>query len=275
MMGYLGAILGDIACGMLSQRLQSRKKAILIFLIFGASFALFHPMFSEGTSSSRFYLIRLLIGFGNGYSALLVAWVAVVFVSLLVHELGHALTYRWFGQSAHVVLYHFGGLAIPDAWGRRGARRPLERLLVSAAGPLAQLLFAAAVVAGLKAAGFRVPLPLPGLGDALGLSEGRPLPSTLAFAIVWFLLQVNIFWPLINLLPVPPLDGGQIAREALLAVGIDDAPRIAGLLGTVTGGLVAFWAYSRGEPYLGIMFAMLAVSCWQNLPGNTPWRRWN
>jgi hypothetical protein len=99
---------------------------------------------------------------------LLVAWVAVVFVSLLVHELGHAFTYRWFGQSAHVVLYHFGGLAIPDAWGRRGARRPLERLLVSAAGPLAQLLFAAAVVAGLKAAGFRVPLPLPGLGDALG-----------------------------------------------------------------------------------------------------------
>ena len=79
MMGYLGAILGDIACGMLSQKLQSRKKAILIFLIFGASLALFHPMFSEGTSSSRFYLIRLLIGFGNGYSALLVAWVAEMF----------------------------------------------------------------------------------------------------------------------------------------------------------------------------------------------------
>jgi stage IV sporulation protein FB len=205
----------------------------------------------------------------------LVAWVVVVFVSLLVHELGHALAYRWFGQPAHVVLYHFGGLAIPDAWGQRGARRPLERLLVSAAGPLAQLMLAALVVVGLAAAGFRVPLPLPGLGDALGLSEGQPLPSRLAFAIVWFLLQVNIFWPLINLLPVPPLDGGQIAREALLAVGIDDAPRIAGLLGAVTGGLVAFWAYSNGEPYLGIMFAMLAVSCWQNLPGNTPWRRWN
>jgi Zn-dependent protease len=136
-------------------------------------------------------------------------------------------------------------------------------------------MLAALVVVGLAAAGFRVPLPLPGLGDALGLSEGRPLPSRLAFAIVWFLLQVNIFWPLINLLPVPPLDGGQIAREALLAVGIDDAPRIAGLLGAVTGGLVAFWAYSNGEPYLGIMFAMLAVSCWQNLPGNPPWRRWN
>ena len=143
---------------------------------------------------------------------LLVAWIVVVFVSLLVHELGHAFAYRLFGQSAHVVLYHFGGLAIPDAWGRRGARRPLERLCVSAAGPLAQLALAAALVLGLKAAGFRVPFPFESLREPLGLATGSPLPSQLAAAVVWFLLQVNIFWPLINLLPVPPLDGGQIAR---------------------------------------------------------------
>ncbi|MBU6153642.1 MAG: MFS transporter [Bdellovibrionales bacterium] len=79
MMGYLGAIAGDIACGALSQKLQSRKKAILIFLLFGASFALLHPMFSDGVSASHFYFVRLLIGFGNGYSALLVAWVAEMF----------------------------------------------------------------------------------------------------------------------------------------------------------------------------------------------------
>jgi len=205
----------------------------------------------------------------------LVAWVAVVFVSLLVHEMGHALAYRRFGQPAHVVLYHFGGLAIPDAWGRRGARTPLERLIVSAAGPLAQLVVAAAIVAVLKAGGYRVPFPIAAVGDALGLEEGRPFPSRLAFAIVWFLLQVNIFWPLLNLLPVPPLDGGQIVREGLASLGVADAARIAGILGMVTGGLVAFWAYSRNEPYLGIMFAMLAVSCYQNLAGDTPWRRWN
>ena len=205
---------------------------------------------------------------------LLVAWVGVVLVSLLVHELGHAFAYRRFGQPAHVVLYHFGGLAIPDAWGRRHLR-PIQRLMVSAAGPLAQLALAALVVVGLKASGFRVPFPVEWLREPLGLTAGRPLPCQLVAALVWFLLQVNIFWPLINLLPVPPLDGGQIARETLLALGIDDAARVAGLLGAVTGGLVAFWAYSRNEPYLGIMFAMLAVSCWQNLPGNTPWRRWN
>jgi Zn-dependent protease len=120
-----------------------------------------------------------------------------------------------------------------------------------------------------------VPFPFESLREPLGLTGGRPLPSQLTAAVVWFLLQVNIFWPLINLIPVPPLDGGQIAREVLTLIGVDNAPRIAGLLGVITGGLVAYWAYSRGEPYLGIMFAMLAVSCWQNLPGSSPWRRWN
>ncbi|MEI7781482.1 MAG: site-2 protease family protein, partial [Planctomycetota bacterium] len=94
----------------------------------------------------------------------LAAWVGVVFASILVHEMGHALAYRMFGQSAHIVLYHFGGLAIPDQWGRRGARRPIERLIVSAAGPLAQLALAASIVAVLKAGGYRVPFPIPAVG---------------------------------------------------------------------------------------------------------------
>jgi hypothetical protein len=47
------------------------------------------------------------------------------------------------------------------------------------------------------------------------------------------------------------------------------------MLGVVAGGLVAYWGYTNDETYLGIMFAMLAVSCYQNLSGGTPWRRWN
>ena len=65
---------------------------------------------------------------------MLAIWIGAVLVSLLVHELGHALAYRFYGQDAQIVLYHFGGLAIPDAWGRRRHLRPLERMLVAAAG---------------------------------------------------------------------------------------------------------------------------------------------
>jgi len=203
----------------------------------------------------------------------LVIWMATVLFSLLVHEMGHALAYRWFGQSAHVVLYHLGGLAIPTAWGR-GARRPSERLIISAAGPLAQLGLATAIVVALKVGGYAVPFPVPGVGAALGLYEGAQIGSRFVFALVFFLLQVNIFWPLLNLVPVPPLDGGQIVREGLLSLGVADAARIAAMIGVVAGGVVAWWGYTHNEPYLGIMFAMLTVSCFQSLSENTPWQRW-
>jgi putative MFS transporter len=79
MMGYMGSILGDIACGYLSQLLQSRKKAVLIFMIIGALLAILHPYFTEGASANVFYWTRFAIGFGNGFFAILIAWIAEIF----------------------------------------------------------------------------------------------------------------------------------------------------------------------------------------------------
>ena len=154
--------------------------------------------------------------------------------------------------------------------------RPAQRLLVSAAGPLAQLVLAALVIGLLKVSGYQVPFPIPAVGSLLGFYEGRGYTSPLVYALFDFLLYVNIFWPLLNLIPVPPLDGGQIVREGLLAAGVADGARIAAMLGVVAGGVVAWWGYSRGDHFLGIMFAMLAASCFQSISaGDTPWRRWN
>ncbi|MBC7397162.1 MAG: MFS transporter [Bdellovibrionales bacterium] len=79
MMGYLGSILGDIACGLLSQKLKSRKKAVLYFMIGGALLAILHPLFSFHASPLRFYWVRFAIGFGNGFFAILIAWIAEMF----------------------------------------------------------------------------------------------------------------------------------------------------------------------------------------------------
>jgi stage IV sporulation protein FB len=227
--------------------------------------------------SGWFWVGATLLGFGicQSFAAgdqrallgYLIVWIGTVLVSLIVHELGHALAFRFFGQPAQIVIYHFGGLAIPSAWGRRHSLRPLERLLVSAAGPAAQLLLAAAVVAGLRAAGYAVPFPIAAVGESLGLYDGRRIESPLLSALAGFVLFVNVFWPLLNLLPVPPLDGGQIVREGMLALGIAGAHRIAGMLGVFVGAGVAYWAYTHHEPFLGIMFALLAASCWQGLSG--------
>lgn len=232
--------------------------------------------------SGWFWVAALLLGWGfcqalaagdqRSLVRSLILWLGTVFVSILIHEMGHALAYRAFGQSATVVLYHFGGLSIPTLWGRRGARRPAQQFLVSAAGPFAQLAFAAVIVAILKAGGYSVPFPIAAVGERLGLYDGARIGSPLVFALVLFLLQVNIFWPILNLMPVPPLDGGQMVREGLLAVGVDDAHRIADVLGMGVGAVIAWWAYSRGEPFIGIMFAMLAVTCFQNVSDQGRWR---
>ena len=79
MMGYSGSILGDIACGLLSQKLKSRKKAILIFMLAGGLIAVLHPYFSYHSGAQFFYWIRFAIGFGNGFFAILIAWIAEIF----------------------------------------------------------------------------------------------------------------------------------------------------------------------------------------------------
>jgi Zn-dependent protease len=235
--------------------------------------------------SGLFWLGTALIGWGSCRSfargdtretlLYLAIWAAVVLVSILVHELGHALAYRRFGQDARIVLYHFGGLAIPETWGRRRHLRPAERFLVSAAGPVAQLLLALAVILAVRAAGYLIPFPIESLGESLGFFEGRRYASPYVLALVDFLLFVNVMWPLLNLMPVPPLDGGQMVREGLEAAGVADAGRIASGIGAAVGAGLAWLAYTRQETYLGVMFAMLAVACFQNLQQSPPWRRWN
>jgi len=109
----------------------------------------------------------------------LILWIGAVFISILIHEMGHALVYRFFGQATQVVLYHFGGLTVPTLWGRRGARLPQQQFRVSAASPLAQLMFVAVLIAVLKMAGYTVPFLIQAIGSRLGLYDGDRIESPL------------------------------------------------------------------------------------------------
>ena len=162
-----------------------------------------------------FWLITLLLGIDpnmRGRQAVieLCLWIAVVFVSILIHELGHALMARRFGWQPWITLHGFGGLASY----RPTYDDPKKQILISFAGPAAGFLFAAVIVAILWLTGHPVYF---WLGGRLGISWWiEPQFSNFnVIYLVYQLLFVNIFWGLINLLPVYPLDGGQIAREAL------------------------------------------------------------
>jgi len=153
-----------------------------------------HPWFWIATVMFGSNILQVL---GTEY---LLAWVAVVFVSILVHELGHALAYRRFGSDADIVLYAFGGLAIAsDVIAGRG-----RRILVSLAGPFAGFVFAGLVYASNQGTPWAMVRPM---------GEPWPRMPTVPDFLFDSLMFVNIAWGMVNLLPVYPLDGGQATRE--------------------------------------------------------------
>src|SRR5271166_4322717 len=96
-----------------------------------------HPMF---------WLISAIMGWSSLDQGLeyLLLWIACVFVSILIHELGHVLMGRAFGYDGHIVLYSFGGLAVgsnamPNRW---------QRIAVAFAGPLAGFLYLGLIIVG-------------------------------------------------------------------------------------------------------------------------------
>ena len=176
-----------------------------------------------------FWLLGLILGFGSVMEVFIS--IAVAFVSILVHELGHALMMRRFGRESHIVLYLMGGLAIEGSgssfggfggFRSRGSRTPYEQVLISAAGPGAGFVLAAVVVAVLYAMGGHIepywlkeilPIPQAYLGKDLAEVQANMNLLILFNSLLWF----NLVWGAVNLLPVFPLDGGQIAQAVMVA----------------------------------------------------------
>src|SRR5262249_8522202 len=118
-------------------------------------------------------------------------WIAVVFFSVLVHELGHAWVSVLFGYRPAIQLVWTGGLTQPNG----GASVPWHRdVLLTLAGPGMGLLLAGA--------SFMVRRTLPQSGFLHGVLGELPV--------------VNLLWSLFNLVPVLPMDGGRVAHALLM-----------------------------------------------------------
>lgn len=112
------------------------------------------------------------------------------FISILVHELGHALTARSFGAWSEITLQAFGGYATCSG---KVLSRP-KSFLVTAAGPAIQIAL--------------------GLGLWFsGLLDRSPNENTDYFIAT--LMWISLFWAAINLLPILPLDGGRMLDAIL------------------------------------------------------------
>lgn len=203
-----------------------------------------------------------------GAPALLIIWIACVFLSILVHELGHALAYRYYGQRARIVLYHFGGLAVSDSFNSwNGARRyrtsAKDDIIISAAGPAAQILLALVVCI----VGILINVAYWPLLQRLGVSvpDVSQWSTISLYAAFDALVECSVFWAVLNLAPLLPLDGGQIMHNLLQIFGVRDSWVLSRKISIATGVVLGIWLTMSYGTMNGIMFFMLAAMNWQDL----------
>ncbi len=214
-----------------------------------------------------FWVATLLLGMGGGPADPVntLVWIAVVFVSILVHEMGHATLQRAYGGHPWITLYGFGGLASCNDCDRS----PWRQIIISLAGPLAGFLLAGFVVSVLVALGrFRgfelgwAPVQWVWFDPQYFIQNGK---LALADSVVWDLLQVNILWGIINLLPIYPLDGGHIARELFTLQNPRSGIVQSLQLSAGAAILIAVYALTKHLYFTCAMFGFLAYGSFQTL----------
>lgn len=186
-----------------------------------------------------FWLVMAIFGGlgGMGFDAQwMISFVLVAFVSVLFHELGHAITGRIFGAQAWIELYSFGGLTHRDRMFTRW-----REVLTSAAGP---------------AFGFAL------AGIVWLVRDQVAIPIRSVWALVLVQAQIiNFSWSLLNVLPVLPLDGGRM-MAGVLGPTRKRAARISAIAVAV---IVVAYGVATKDRWLAIMFGLLAFQNFQAL----------
>lgn len=186
----------------------------------------------------------------------LVAAVAAVFFSLMVHELGHSIAMAFYGIRSRIVLYAMGGMAIPMNAAVGFSRRGMwDQVVISFAGPLAQFL----LLGLLLVVWFFVPIP--------------PTPVVSLSMVLVVLVFCNLVWPVFNLMPILPMDGGHICQGiARMVQGRYQGDITALWISVIAGVVLVVLAFQYGLFFAGIFLAMMTLQNFQELQQGG--RRW-
>lgn len=197
-----------------------------------------------------FWVLIVLIGWLNTESLLGTAiWGVIIFFSVLIHEYGHALTALAFGQEAEINLVGLGGLTK-----RTGQTiKSWQEFFVILNGPLA---------------GFALCLIISQVRHLFDLNKHSLLAYSFEVAI-----EVNLFWNILNLLPIFPLDGGQLMRvlfEGFMGIkGFKIALIISIIIATLAS-LVFFLSQALLPGALFLMLAFESYRTWSDIKYVTP-----
>lgn len=211
---------------------EQGRKGLLSFRLFG------FPV----TIHASFLVIVLLLGYNDdvGVEGAL-TWAVVVTVSVIAHELGHAFVAAPAGGEPRIDLYMMAGLT---TWKPHRAGRG-RRVAVSVAGPFAGVALGLAVYAVAKAV--------------------DPEIGTLLYDALSAAVFVNLGWGLLNLLPMLPLDGGQVVLS--LMPGRDEIVRLRRTSWASLGvaAAVAVAAVMAGAPIAAAVVVFFAAGNAQRL----------
>lgn len=182
-----------------------------------------------------FFLTMLLFSAGNLKNpVLVVAWIAAAFVGVLLHELGHAYAGRAFGLTPAIQLHGMGGLT---SWVAGKRLSPGKQIIVSLAGPLV---------------GIAIGLPLLLLGPSMSLS---PMQSEVLAGVIW----INLGWGILNLLPILPMDGGNIMASFFQLFSPKHGETAARVVSIVVAALVGAFAVFAGFHFGGLLAGLYLV----------------
>lgn len=191
-----------------------------------------------------FLLPALRGGFGLGYE---LEFALGLVLSILLHELGHALTARRYGLTGlSITLHGFGGFAVS-----RGARTPRQSLVIALAGP---------------AATFATGFVLIGLGRAGESLTAFGSAASIQSFLIEDLGRLNVLLGFLNLVPVLPWDGGQ-ALQAIFAHRVSEikAMRHAAHIGLLVALGLLVYGLLMGGPFFGLFAFVGLLTCYATL----------
>lgn len=204
-------------------------------------------------------VLVLLFGFGQGAGVQArVQSVTMLFAIILLHEFGHCFGARWVGGDANeILLTPLGGLAMAMA-----PRNPWGQFVTVAAGPLVNVLICAVCGVGIYF-----------LTGSVLLSPNsfvRNFPSDPGWLEVmgwlYWIYSISYWLLLFNLLPVFPLDGGQLLQAALWRpMGYFKSMMLTcniGLAGSVL--MVMVGLATLGTVGGGLLLTFIGISCFLN-----------
>ncbi len=201
-----------------------------------------------------FWLIALLIApfpvdtwFRAATVPYLAVWALVVLVSVVAHELGHALAARRYEARVSITLYAFGGYTV---WETDSDLGPWTRMRIAAAGS-----FVGFVLGGLV-----------WLATSLGYLEPSASLVAFGFSAFW---RVNMLWGVLNWLPIRPLDGGHIFSGFLEgALGVRRGTRVGNVVFPLFTAVAGWLAFERGYVFAAFLAGFVLLSEFQRSSGS-------